>query len=141
MDSSYDVFISHATKDKVSYVNKLADAIKDTGLSVFYDTDSIAWGDSIPAKVEEGLANCNRAVVVISKNYFGRKWTEYEIMSLLRRQNSEGKKLIMPILHRISKKQLIEHYPELANISFKYSKNCSCVDLAKLLYEDIDKKI
>jgi len=133
----YDVFISHATKDKASYVDKLASAIKDTGLTVFYDIDSIAWGDSIPSKVEEGLVNCSRAVVVISKNYFGRKWTEYEIMSLLKRQNEESKKLIMPILHKINKKQLVEHYPELANISFKYSKSCSYDDLAKSLYKDI----
>lgn len=137
MDYKYDVFISHATKDKASYVNKLANVIKETGLSVFYDTDCIAWGDNIPSKVEDGLVNCKRAVVVISKNYFGRKWTEYEIMTLLKRQNDEGKKIIMPILHRISKKQLVAHYPELVNISFKYSKNCSCNDLAKILYDDI----
>ena len=77
----YDVFISHASKDKEAYVDKLAETIKKTGLTVFYDSDCIAWGDSISSKVEEGLSNCKRAVVVISKNYFGRKWTEYELMS------------------------------------------------------------
>ena len=133
----YDVFISHAYKDKAAYVDKLAETIKKTGLTVFYDSDCIAWGDSISSKVEEGLSNCKRAVVVISKNYFGRKWTEYELMSLLKRQNREGKKIIMPILHGISKKQFVEHYPQLDDILFKYSKSCSYEDLARQLHEDI----
>ena len=136
----YNIFISHASKDKASYVDKLARAIEKTGLSVFYDTDSIAWGDSISSKVEEGLNNCDRAVVVISKNFFNRKWTEYELMSLLQRQNSEGRQIIMPILHRITKKQLVKHYPELSDIKYKYSRNISCKDLAKQLYDDINQK-
>lgn len=137
--SKYDVFISHASKDKAKYVDKLAEAIRNTGLTVFYDSDCIMWGDSISNKVEDGLKNCERAVVVISKNYFGRKWTEYEIMSLLNRQNNEGKKLIMPILHGVSKKQFVEHYPQLEDVLFKYSKSCSCEELAKRLYDDIKK--
>lgn len=136
---SYNVFISHASKDKLSYVDKLVRAIEETGLSVFYDTESIAWGDSISSKVEEGLNNCDRAVVVISKNFFDRKWTEYELMTLLQRQNSEGRKIIMPILHRITKRQFVRHYPELSDIKFKYSKNTSCNGLAKQLYEDINQ--
>jgi len=39
--------------------------------------------------------------------------------------------------HGISKKQFIEHYPQLEDVLFKYSKNCSCEELAKRLYEDI----
>ena len=133
----YDVFISHATKDKAKYVDKLAEEIEKTGLTVFYDSDSIAWGDSISEKVEEGLKNCKRAVVVISKNYFGRSWTEHELRTLLDRQGSEGEKIIMPILHRVTKKELLKHYPELSDVLFKYSKKISCEKLAQLLVEDI----
>ncbi len=135
----YDIFISHASKDKNKYVDKLYKAINDTGVTVFYDKESISWGDSITEKINEGLDNCKRAVVVISKNFFGRTWTERELWTLLNRQNKEGKKIIMPILHNISKKQLNEHYPELSDISFKYSKSCSCEELAKLLVKDLKK--
>lgn len=134
----YDVFISHATKDKSSYVDKLVKTIKEEGLSVFYDQESIAWGDSISQKVDEGLRNSTLAVVVISKNYFGRNWTEHELKTLLARQKSQ-RKLIMPILHRITKSQLIKHYPELNDISFKYSRKCSCKELAKILKSEFDK--
>ncbi len=130
--TKYDVFISHATKDKINYVNKLVEAIKREGLKVFYDQESIEWGDNILEKVNEGLEESTLAVVVISKHFFGRSWTEYELKSLLDRQNSQGVKVIMPILHRITKEQLTAHYPELKNISFKYSRNCSCNEMAKI---------
>ena len=136
----YDVFISHASKDKVAYVDKLAQAIKDAGLETFYDTDCIEWGDNISETIEAALSNCLLAVVVISKHFFGRQWTEHEIRTLLKRQNEEHEKLVMPILHGITKKQLILHYPELNNIQFKYSKKCSCEDMALILKREIEKR-
>ena len=133
----YDVFVSHATKDKTKYVDKLVEALKKENLTVFYDSDCISWGDHISQKVDEGLRSSKLAVVVISKNYFGRPWTEYELKTLLARQNSEGRKIIMPILHGISKKQLVKNYPELNDILFKHSKSCSCEEMAKILKQEI----
>ena len=137
--TKYDIFISHASKDKIDYVDELVEEIKKVGLTVFYDTESIIWGDCNSKKINEGLSNCKLAVVVISKNYFGRKWTERELYTLLLRQNSEGRKLIMPILHGITKKQLLDHYPELEDIQFKYSKSCSRAEMARILKQEIDK--
>ena len=136
----YDVFISHATKDKVDYVDKLAEAISSIGINVFYDDDCIAWGDKIQERIEEALDSCKLAVVVISENYFGRQWTEHELRTLLQRQSVEQRKIIMPILHNVSKTQLIEHYPELSNIKFKYSKSCTCEDMAQLLKMELEKR-
>lgn len=137
MKTTYDVFISHASKDKEKYVDKLVEVIKAKRIAVFYDSDCIAWGDGISEKIEEGLKNCKLAVVVISKNYFGRKWAEHELLTLLKRQNQEGKRIIMPILHGITKKQLIEHYPELADISSKYSKSYSVENMAQCLADKL----
>lgn len=136
----YDVFVSHATKDKAKYVGRLVEALKREGLTVFYDSDCISWGDRISQKVDEGLRSSKFAVVVISKNFIGRQWTEYELKTLLARQNREGRKIIMPILHGITKKQLVKNYPELKDILFKYSKSCSCEEMAKILKQEILKK-
>lgn len=132
-----DVFISHASKDKVKYVENLVLSIKSKGISVFYDTESIFWGDCIKEKIDEGLANCRLAIIVISKNYFGRKWTEYELKTLLNRQNKEGKKLILPILYRISKKDFISHYPTLEDIKFIHSKSYRNSEIAELLLKKL----
>jgi len=43
----------------------------DSDLSIMENGDHcIMWGDSISNKVEEGLKNCERTVVVISKKIF-----------------------------------------------------------------------
>ncbi len=67
----YDVFVSHASLDKANYVDKLVSEMKSLGIKVFYDDDSIAWGDNIKEKVDEGLNNCRIAILIISKHYIG----------------------------------------------------------------------
>ena len=96
----YDVFVSHANADKLKYVNSLVKEIKKQGMTVFYDAESISWGDNIDEKIEEGINNCTLAVVVISKKYFGRNWTEKELTELFNRQNKSGEKIILPLLFK-----------------------------------------
>lgn len=47
MRKQYDVFISHASRDKSEYVDLLNMAVKRLGISVFYDTDVLSWGDPV----------------------------------------------------------------------------------------------
>ena len=133
----YDVFISHATADKKLYVNKLVKEIKRTGLVTFYDVDSIDWGDSIKDKIDEGLKLCRRAVVVVSNSYFGREWTEYELNELMKRQDKEGHKLIMPILYQVTKKDLVAHYPFMEDIKFIHARDYSYKEIAEKICKDI----
>jgi hypothetical protein len=53
----YDVFLSHSTKDK-AVVRPLAERFRADGLKVWFDEWVIKPGDSIPAKIEEGLEHC-----------------------------------------------------------------------------------
>lgn len=135
----YSIFVSHSSEDKNSYVDELVDAIRSLGISVFYDTNVISWGDNLKEKIDSGLNSCKLAVIVISPSYFDRKWTEYEIQKLLDRQDSENRKLIMPILYHVGKKELVEHYPSLENIAFKYAKSQSRTKLAQELKKELEK--
>ena len=47
----YDVFISHASEDKEEVVRPLANALKDEGLSVWYDEFELKIGDSLRGKI------------------------------------------------------------------------------------------
>ncbi len=138
--NEYSVFVSHSNDDKVDYVDELVSEIKDLGVSVFYDTDVLCWGDNLKEQIDKALNNCELAVIVISPNYFGREWTEYEINALLRRQSNENEKLILPILYRVSKDELIKNYPSLKNIVFKYSKSQSKRKLAEEINCELKKK-
>ncbi|MCP5522920.1 MAG: toll/interleukin-1 receptor domain-containing protein [Verrucomicrobiales bacterium] len=50
----YDVFLSHSAKDK-AVVWPLAERSRADGLEVWFEEWEIKPGDSIPARIEEGL--------------------------------------------------------------------------------------
>jgi TIR domain len=53
-DFQYDVFLSRSAKDK-AVVRSLAERLRQDGLKVWFDEWVLKPGDSIPAKIEEGL--------------------------------------------------------------------------------------
>jgi hypothetical protein len=54
-DFSYDVFLSHSSKDK-AVVGAIAERLCADNLRVWFDEWELKPVDSIPAKVEAGLA-------------------------------------------------------------------------------------
>ena len=76
-DFSYDVFLSHSTKDK-PVVRAIAKRLRADGLRVWLDDWEIRPGDSIPAKIEEGLEHSRVLVLCMSANAFGSDWAQLE---------------------------------------------------------------
>ncbi len=73
----YDVFLSHSTKDK-AVVRPLAERLRKDGLKVWFDDWEIKAGDSIPAKIDEGLEHSHVLVFCMSANAFGSDWAQLE---------------------------------------------------------------
>jgi hypothetical protein len=73
----YDVFLSHSSKDK-NIIRPLADRLKKDGVKVWFDEWEIRPGDSIPAKIEEGLEHSRVLVLCMSANAFGSDWAQLE---------------------------------------------------------------
>ena len=140
MRKQYDVFISHANKDKLDYVDSLYMAIRKLGINIFYDTEEITWGDNWKQVILNGVAKSEFAIVVISKEFFGREWTERELNDLLQRQNENGQKIILPLLYNLSRDELKEQYPELEFIqSIENTKN-SLEEIVVLLAKELIKR-
>lgn len=132
----YDVFLSHAHADKESFVADLKKSFDKLGIKIFYDTDSIKWGNNWKKKIYEGLDTCRFAVIVISDDFYGREWTEEELKTLLTRQNSNGEEVILPILYNTSLSDMQNHYKSLADIQFlEVSDACDIKDITILLAE------
>jgi small GTP-binding protein len=74
---SYDVFLSHSTKDK-DIVRPLAERLKADGVRVWFDEWEIRPGDSIPAKIEDGLERSRVLALCMSANAFGSDWAQLE---------------------------------------------------------------
>ncbi len=73
----YDVFLSHSAKDK-AVVRPLAERLRADGLKVWFDEWVLKPGDSIPAKIEEGLEYSRALVLCMSANAFGSDWAQLE---------------------------------------------------------------
>jgi len=76
-DFPYDVFLSHSAKDK-AVVRDIAERLRKDGVKVWFDEWVLNPGDSIPAKIEEGLERSRVLVLCMSANAFGSDWAQLE---------------------------------------------------------------
>lgn len=109
----YDVFISHATEDKKTFVEDLVNSLKNKSVKVWYDSLNIKWGDSLRTQIDNGLKKSAFGIVVLSENYIRKGWTRYELEGLFNIEMTQGK-TILPIWHNITKQQVMEFSPVLA---------------------------
>ena len=112
-ESEYDVFISHASEDKEPFVEELVQALRDRGVSVWYDTLNISWGDSLRTQIDKGLKKSTYGIVILSENYIKKGWTQYELEGLFNIEMTKGK-TILPIWHNITKQQVMDFSATLA---------------------------
>lgn len=124
----YDVFISHTSEDKPTLVSSLAEELRNFGVEVWYDEFSLELGDSLSRSIDKGLANSRYGLVVLSEAFLNKEWPEYELRGLITREN-QGVKVILPIWHKISKEQLIQYSPPLAD---KFALNTNDHDVTEL---------
>ncbi len=73
----YDVFLSHSAKDE-AVVRPLAERLRADGVKVWFDEWVLKPGDSIPAKIEEGLERSRVLVLCMSAHAFGSDWAQLE---------------------------------------------------------------
>jgi len=111
---SFDVFISHASEDKDTIVRSLANALTGCGLKVWYDEFTLRIGDSLRQKIDKGLANSRVGLVVLSPSFIAKGWTNYELDGIVTRTVS-GDQILLPIWHNITKQQVIDFSPSLAD--------------------------
>lgn len=108
----YDVFVSHASEDKESFADPLCEELKKRGVNVWYDKLSISWGDSLRSKIDAGLRKSKYGIIVLSRDYIKKGWTQYELDGLFEREMVGGK-IILPIWHNITKQEVLDFSPTL----------------------------
>lgn len=111
----YDVFISHASEDKDLIVRPLVTMLEKLSVRVWYDEFSLKLGDSLSASIDKGLLESRFGIVVLSKSFLKKNWTDYEYRSLLSRQMN-GQRIIIPLWYDITKEEVLSFSPYLADI-------------------------
>lgn len=134
----YDVFISHASEDKNDVVRPLANALKSNGLDVWYDEFELNIGDSLRRKIDKGLANSKFGIVVLSKDFIKKGWTNYELDGIITRSVT-GEQIVLPIWHNITKQEVIDFSPSLADKLARNTSSYTVDEIADEIAEVIQK--
>ena len=97
----WDLFISHASEDKEELVRPLAEELVKYGVNVWYDEFSLGLGDSLTASIDKGLIDSKFGLIIVSPAFFQKRWTDYELKSLLTKEINGGK-VILPVWHNVT---------------------------------------
>ncbi|MDC7127309.1 MAG: toll/interleukin-1 receptor domain-containing protein [Spirochaetales bacterium] len=119
----YDLFICHASEDKESLVRPLVELLKNENIEVWYDEFSLKLGDSIRRAIDKGLSQSRFGAVVISPSFLKKQWTQYELDGLTEKEINGKQKVILPIWHDLTYKQVLEYSPSIANKKASLSEN------------------
>lgn len=111
----YDAFISHASEDKRELARPLAELLTDRGLKVWYDEMTLTIGDSLRRSIDRGLRNSRFGIVILSPSFFEKNWPQYELDGLVAREASGDNKVILPLWHKVSKDEVLNYSPPLAD--------------------------
>lgn len=112
--TTWDVFVSHASEDKVTFARPLAHALQARGVRVWFDAFTLTVGDSLRRSIDRGLAQSRFGVVVLSEAFFQKQWPQLELDGLVARE-AAGVKVILPIWHAIDESRVRAHSPMLAD--------------------------
>ena len=111
----HDAFICHASEDKDSLVRPLAERLREEHVDVWFDEFSVQVGDSLRRTIDKGLAQSRFGIVVISPDFFGKQWPQWELDGLVVRQNSERRGVILPVWHGVDEAEVRHFSPSLAD--------------------------
>ncbi len=112
----HDVFICHAGEAKNDFVRPLAEALRAHHLDVWYDEFALTIGDSLREAIDRGLAASRFGVVVLSQNFFQKRWAQRELNGLVAREIAEDRQLVLPIWHGVDRDEILKYSPPLADV-------------------------
>lgn len=134
--AQYDVFVSHAWEDKEAFADEFVEELQKLNLRVWYDTKQMKWGDSMRAKIDDGLRKSKFGVVVLSPDYIreGKYWTKTELDGLFQLESINGK-MLLPIWHNLTKKEVLAYSPIIASKLAMNTASMTPAEMAEKLAE------
>jgi WD40 repeat protein len=94
---TYDVFLSHNSKDKPR-VRELAEDLRAAGLRVWFDEWALKPGDDIYLAIERGIEAARAQVLCLSPAALGSEWVALERSTVLFRDPTNAGRRFIPLL-------------------------------------------
>lgn len=133
-EKEHDVFIFHVSEDKDDVVRPLYVALIGEGLEVLYEEFTLHMGDSLRQKIDKGLTKSRAGLVVLSSSFIGKGWANYELDGIVTRTVS-GEQILLPIWHNITKQQIVDFSPSLAQKVARSTATHTVGEIAKEMAE------
>jgi hypothetical protein len=122
-EGRWDFFISHTSADKEKLAIPLQRALEARGQRVRLDDGQINPNDSLTERIRFGIRASLFGIAILSKQFFGRRWTELELGLF---QNNPGElgtdelallthKRIFLVLHGMTIDDVMKLRPELGD--------------------------
>jgi TIR domain len=92
------VFLSHNSNDKL-FVRRLAEDLRYAGVTVWVDEAEIKLGDSLLAKVEDGIKGSDYLAVILSPHSIDSSWVQRELRIALTKEIESRNVVVLPLLH------------------------------------------
>ncbi len=103
------VFISHASEDKDRFVLGFATKLYSRGIEAWVDRWEMLPGDSLIDKIfEEGIANAQAMIVVVSEHSVNKPWVREELNAGMVRKINGVSKLIPVVIGNVDESQMPE---------------------------------
>jgi TIR domain len=110
-------FISHDSRDKDDVARPLAQTLSSMLCPVWYDEYSLDVGDSLRESIDNGLRDAKRCIIVVSPNFLSNPgWTKAELNAAMGKHIAAGGSVILPIWHNVSRNDVFQYSPMLADL-------------------------
>jgi len=83
---------------------------------VWFDEYELVLGDSLRAKVGDGLQHSRVGVVILSRNFFAKRWPQWELDGLTARHIAGEQNVILPVWHEVGPDDVRSYSPPLADL-------------------------
>ncbi len=131
-------FISHDSRDKDPIARSIAVNLQRMLCPVWYDEFSLTVGDNLRDKIEKGLKECKKCILVLSPNFFSNNgWTKREFDSIFTREILKESSLVLPVWYNVTKDQVYEYSPSLLNVKGLDWDTLGEEEVCRLLYRVI----
>lgn len=109
-------FISHDSRDKDEIARPIAVGLARLMCPVWFDEFSLKVGDRLRESIELGLREASKCILVVTPHFIGnRGWTREEFNAIFTRELVDRADLILPVWHGVTREQVFEYSPVLAN--------------------------
>ena len=135
--SQPDTFICHAREDKEAIARPIHQALTEIGIYSWLDESEIRLGQSIRREIDQGLASCRSATIILSRPFLSKNWTQYEMDGIVERQ-MKGEILLFPIQHGITIEEIRDYSPSLAGLSLWNSSDHSPAKIASEIANQLE---